>query len=539
MLAGCGTPDVAPEAQRLASSSSALLGQQVVITSSMVQPDGVRPTLGAYQNLFDEQALIGDPRVGSTFKPATTWGNVVYNESQYPMGFVIDLGQLYDISQVGVFDTYDTGTITFGTGSPGAWTDLPAITTNQWETWTLVPVGQRTRYLHFARSMYGASNEIVVYGTPAGGAPTNLPPTALAGADQVLVAPASSASLTGTASDSDGTIVSQQWTQVSGPNTATLTGATSLSASALGLVVGLYEFELRVTDDQGAAATARTKVRVDPSPNGRGTTQEIYKSSTAGVGNYGHVVYLPPGYASASNWPIVFFLHGAGERGNGTTELHNVRNLGPQSYIDKEGKDYPFILVSPQTVDGNLWNDYEAQQDLNPFIERIISTYKVDPKRVYLTGLSMGGAGTFSYAAYFASKLAAIVPICNGGFGSSAVHAQVMVSAQVAVWGSHARNDPLSYSGTRDWFTQLGLAMGGTGTVMDSYTYPNRTQTAFFRPATGTWEWVDGQTAVDANGQPASPPVLFTLYDVGGHSIWDNVYKDPKVFNWMLSQHRP
>ncbi|MCP3064024.1 hypothetical protein LXT21_35135 [Myxococcus sp. K38C18041901] len=540
MLVGCGAPEGDGAEQALSTVTSPLVGQKLVIHPANVQPDGVRPTLGVYQNLYDEQALIGDPRAGSTFKPATTWGNVVYNENQYPMGFVIDLGQLYDVTEVGVFDTYDSGTVSFSVGTPGAWSTPLSLVTNGWEQWKWLTVGQRTRYLHFARSMYGASNEIVVYGSPAG-TTANVPPTASAGLDQTLILPTSSAQLTGTASDSDGTVVSQQWTQVSGPNTATLTGATTLSATASGLVTGLYEFELGVTDDQGASASSRTKVRVEPALNGRGTTVEIYKDTTRVFqGNYGHVVYLPPGYDAGTNWPIVIFLHGAGERGDGgPSQLKRVRAMGLQSYIDRNGKDYPFILVSPQTSTSNFWNDQEALDSVDPFIERILSTYKVDRKRVYLTGLSMGGAGTFSYASTFPAKLAAAVPVCNGGYGSSVARAQAMVNAHLPVWGSHAINDPASYSGTRDWFNRMGEAMGATGSVMTTYTYPSRAQTAFFRLGPARWEWVDGQTAQDTSGNPPAKPVLFTLFHDGGHSIWDRVYQEPKVLSWMLAQQRP
>ncbi|AKF86985.1 hypothetical protein MFUL124B02_36160 [Myxococcus fulvus 124B02] len=538
MLVGCGAQEGDGVEQSLSTVTSPLVGQKLVINPANVQPDGVRPTLGVYQNLYDEQALIGDPRAGSTFKPATTWGNVVYNENQYPMGFVIDLGQLYDVTEVGVFDTYDSGTVYFSVGTPGAWSTPLSLTTNGWEQWKWLTVGQRTRYLHFARSMYGASNEIVVYGTPAG-TTANVPPTASAGLDQTLILPTSSAQLTGTASDPDGTVVSRQWTQVSGPNTATLTGATTLSATASGLVVGLYEFELSVTDDQGASATSRTKVRVEPAITGRGTTVEIYKDTTRAFhGNYGHVVYLPSGYEAGTNWPIVIFLHGAGERGDGgPNQLKRVRNLGLQSYIDHDGKDYPFILVSPQTIPGLFWNDQEALDDLNPFIERMLSTYKVDRKRVYLTGLSMGGAGTFSYASTFPAKLAAAIPVCNGGDGSSIPRAQAIVNANLPIWALHAVNDSL-YTGTARWFTRLGNVLGVANDVMVGQT-PGRTQTAQFRQTPARWEWVDGQTLVDANGNPPDRPLFFTLFHNGGHEIWDRVYQDPRVLSWLLAQQRP
>jgi len=85
----------------------------------------------------------------------------------------------------------------------------------------------------------------------------------------------------------------------------------------------------------------------------------------------------------------------------------------------------------------------------------------------------------------------------------------------------------------------MGPAMGGTGGVTDTYTFPNRAQTAFFRPGTGSWEWIEGQTNTDSTGAEPARPVLFTLFHDGGHDIWDRVYKEPKVFAWMLAQQRP
>ncbi|MBZ4407133.1 hypothetical protein K8640_02840 [Myxococcus sp. XM-1-1-1] len=538
---GCDVPERAGEPLEYDARVSPLVAQQIVIAPGMVQPDGIRPTLGAYQNLYDEQTLIGDPRGPWTYKPATTWGNVAYNENQYPMGFVIDLGQLYDVTQVGVFDTYDNpnrkGYVYFDVGTPGAWTSLPALLTDKWEKWPLVSVNTRTRYLHFSRNIDGASNELVIFGTPAAGAPVNAPPAVSAGVDQTVVLPTSTAQLTGTASDSDGQVVSHQWVQLMGPSNVTPTSGTGLSATVSGLVQGLYEFELRVTDDDGVTVASRMKVKVDPSPVERGRVQWVQKSSTQT--GYGHFIYLPPGYDGGSNWPIVFFLHGLGQSGNGNGDLPKLLEEALPRYVVNEGKDYPFVLVAPQTS-GN-WSEYEAIHHLDPFFEHFLSTLKVNRKRMYLTGLSMGGAGTFNYAYLFPQKLAAAIPICTGGWGSTLPLAQAMVNADLHLWASHAIDDgAVNYATTANWFTLLGQAMGGSGSVMATYsTNPVKTRTAFFRPALGTWEWVDGQTATDANGQPPTKPMLFTLFESGDHYIWGTVYKDPKVFAWMLAQQRP
>ncbi|WP_342380487.1 hypothetical protein NVS55_12780 [Myxococcus stipitatus] len=542
LLSGaCGEPGGVDETRNWVSTPSPLVAPQIIITPTMVQPDNIRPTLGAYQKLYDEQTLLGDPRGSWTFKPATTWGNVAYQENQYPMGFVIDLGQLYDVTQVGVFDTYDNvgrdGYVYFSTGTPGAWTALPPLLTDKWEQWRLITVGVRTRYLHFARNMDGASNEIVVFGTPAGTAP-NVPPTVSAGLDQTVVLPTSSAQLTGTASDSDGQVASQQWSQVSGPGPATLSAASTLSATVTGLVEGLYEFELRVTDNHGASATSRTKVRVERVISGRGTLTAINKVGNT-PGSYGYYLYLPAGYETRDNWPVVFFLHGHGQRGTGTgTELAKVLQEGLPAYYGRDGRDYPFVMVAPQT--NSLWNDYEIQNDLNLFLERMLTTYKVNRKRVYMTGLSMGGAGTFAYAGYFSSKLAAAAPVCNGGDGSSPTLGQNIVNANLPIWAVHARDDGASYNMTARWFTHIGNALGNTQGVMDSPSLPDRDQTAFYRLATNRWQWVDGFTDHDANGNPPERPMIFTLFTSGGHYIWDRVYKeDPRILSWMLAQQRP
>ncbi|RKH04970.1 alpha/beta fold hydrolase [Corallococcus carmarthensis] len=540
-LSGCADPGEdglsAASTQTLPLAASV----KVPITASMVQVDAVRPAIGAYASLYDEQAAIGDPRAGTGAKPTTTWGNAVYNASAYPMGFVIDLGQAYQVTEVGFFDTYDTGDVHFDIGSPGAWASVGTFSSSLWERWLLIPVNQPTRYLHVTRTLYAGLNELVIYGSPVDPG-ANQPPVVSAGADQTVALPVSTATLTGAASDPDGTVASRQWTQVSGPNTATLANAGALTATASGLVQGTYEFQLTVTDDDGASAFARTKVTVNPAQTGRGTTTEVYKSAST-PGGYGYVVYLPSGYTAGSNWPVVFFLHGMDQRGNGgSSELKKVRELGPQNYIDTKGKDYPFILVSPQADTGSTWSPYEAQYKLNPFVDHILATYKVDRRRVYMTGLSLGGGGSFSYASVYPSKLAGIVAVCPTSWLLSESYgvAHGMIAANLPIWAAHATNDgTYSIDATVSWVDQFGVAMGATGGVMSTYVDLDKTQTAFFRPATGKWEWSSGQTATDATGAGPARPVLFTVYDSGGHAIWNSVYEDPKVFDWLLAQQRP
>ncbi|QSQ15684.1 hypothetical protein [Myxococcus landrumensis] len=81
-------------------------------------------------------------------------------------------------------------------------------------------------------------------------------------------------------------------------------------------------------------------------------------------------------------------------------------------------------------------------------------------------------------------------------------------------------------------------AIHGKG-VLANYTAPLENQTAFFRPETGGWQWIRGQTALDTSGAGPARQVLFTIRNPGDHSIGDAVYKDPMVWDWLLAQRKP
>src|SRR5210317_514418 len=118
---------------------------------------------------------------------------------------------------------------------------------------------------------------------------------------------------------------------------------------------------------------------------------------------------LPNGYESEEKkkWPLVVFLHGAGERG---TELNKVAIHGPPMKA-AAGEKFPFILASPQCPGGEWW----TEQPVIELIDYLEEKYRVDANRIYLTGLSMGGYGTWHFATLAPEKFAAIAPICGGG----------------------------------------------------------------------------------------------------------------------------
>ena len=120
--------------------------------------------------------------------------------------------------------------------------------------------------------------------------------------------------------------------------------------------------------------------------------------------NFKYLLYLPPGYDpnGTTQWPLMIFLHGAGERG---TNPDVVAVNGPPMLIEK-GRDFPAIVISPQCSDS--WWDYTA---LELFIEDRVRQYRVDPDRVYVTGLSMGGYAVWDLAVNHPGNYAAAAPL--------------------------------------------------------------------------------------------------------------------------------
>ena len=196
-----------------------------------------------------------------------------------------------------------------------------------------------------------------------------------------------------------------------------------------------------------------------------------------------YLLYLPEEYGKekSKEWPLVLFLHGSGERGS---DLAKVTIHGPAKLV-AQGKQFPFILVSPQCPDNRRW---EADE-LDAMLDDIIGRYSIDARRVYCTGLSMGGFGTWDVACTYPEKFAAIAPVCGGGepFKASTLK-------NIPVWVFHG--------------------------AKDNVVPPERSQ-----------EMV---TAIQKNGGT----VKFTLYPDAGHDSWTATYDNPELYEWLLAQHR-
>ena len=151
--------------------------------------------------------------------------------------------------------------------------------------------------------------------------------------------------------------------------------------------------------------------------------------STSVKAKVNYLTFLPTSYsAKGARVPLIVFLHGSGERGS---DLDKVKAWGPPAIVEKN-PDFPFMVVSPQVPDGQWWDTYLLKSMLDDVLKR----YNVDPKRVYLTGISMGGYGAWDLAIKHPEYFAAVAPICGGGIARMAGRLK-----DVPVWAFHGLKD--------------------------------------------------------------------------------------------------
>lgn len=229
-------------------------------------------------------------------------------------------------------------------------------------------------------------------------------------------------------------------------------------------------------------------------------------------------LYVPP-EAAESPRPLVLFLHGAGETGrNNRGQINgNIDNLLNAS------KDRGAFLYAPQatTVSGGIynWDDMERTDTVMAVINGAIDEYNIDPDRVYITGLSMGGGGTWNMSSRYPERFAAAVPIA-GVRAASDFDPSVML--EVPSWAFHARNDGvITKQRSRDRVNEMLVAAGEP--TIDSFPANDDSSTTF------EYQLQDLETGTD---------IQYTELPTGGHGIWGGVYNMPEVFDWMFAKSR-
>ncbi len=221
----------------------------------------------------------------------------------------------------------------------------------------------------------------------------------------------------------------------------------------------------------------------------------------------GFLEYRPPDYSGPKH-PLIIFLHGIGEKGNGTTQLKSVHCCGIPSYIRGgnkmrftwQGKTESFVVISPQlSKKYSMWQPFYTDE----LIKYAMASLNIDPDRIFVTGLSMGGGGTWNYSSSTqerAEKLAGIAPVvapCMMSNGCNIAKASLPVLA-IHVWDDKAA------------------------------------------PASCT---VNAIKAINNCNPSVTPNVI--MYASGGHYVWihrafdtAHTYQDPNMFEWFLAQNR-
>jgi predicted peptidase len=208
---------------------------------------------------------------------------------------------------------------------------------------------------------------------------------------------------------------------------------------------------------------------------------QVFSKKITKVVDCNYPLYLPADYGkSKDKWPLIMFLHGAGERGN---KLEDLKKQGLPKMI-AQGKNFDFIIVSPQCPKDIWWP--EQTDILITLLDEIEAKYRVDTDRVYLTGLSMGGFGTWTLAEKYPKRFAAIAPICGGSEQYAATRLK-----KVPVWAFHGAKDNIV-------------------------------------PLVRSQEMVD---AVKKAGGDAK----LTVYPEAEHDSWTETYNNPELYQWFLS----
>src|SRR5688572_19109054 len=218
-------------------------------------------------------------------------------------------------------------------------------------------------------------------------------------------------------------------------------------------------------------------------------TAQRFKKRVSRELSANYLLYLPPDYPTQpkSRWPLMLFLHGAGERG---TNLAVVAVHGPPKLV-KQKRDFPFILVSPQCPPGERWSN----ETLLALLEEVTRKYRVDTNRVYVTGLSMGGYGTWALSTAHPSQFAAVAPICGGGETIPILIANTAKKEQLKklpVWAFHGAKDPVV-------------------------------------------KLEESEKMVAALKRIGSQNVELTVYPEATHDSWTETYNNPKLYDWFLS----
>lgn len=218
---------------------------------------------------------------------------------------------------------------------------------------------------------------------------------------------------------------------------------------------------------------------------------------------YRYQVFVPADFTLSQSWPVILFLHGAGERG---TDGLRPTDVGIGSAIRRNASRFPAIVVFPQAhPDSEGWRGPTAAAALHA-LDRTVAEFHGDPLRLYLTGLSMGGSGTLRVAAEYPGRFAALVPICPDFDGEL----------------TRPRSPD---GGATDPYRALAQAVGDLPIWIFQGEDDEDPPPAVTRHLVRVLQQ-----------HPAE--VRYTEYPHVGHNAWDRAYAEAGLIPWLLAQHR-
>ena len=238
--------------------------------------------------------------------------------------------------------------------------------------------------------------------------------------------------------------------------------------------------------------------RATPAPAGF-----VARTTAVDGATYRYQVFVPR-HMGRARPPVILSLHGAGERGS-DGELQTMVGLGP--VVRGRAESFPAVVVFPQAPLDSLWRGAPARAALQA-LDASLLEFRGDSTRVYLTGLSMGGYGTWQLALEHPSRFAALVPVC-GGVGPLPGFPSIRVDAIPATAA-----DPYAYVATHLASTPVWLFHGAADRTVP--------------PA-------DSRGLAEALRR-AGAPVRYTEYPGVGHNSWESAYNEPELWGWLWAQ---
>ena len=212
----------------------------------------------------------------------------------------------------------------------------------------------------------------------------------------------------------------------------------------------------------------------------------IYKANNEEQVDLGYILYLPAEYENIDrSFPLVLFLHGAGERGD---DLEKIKIHGIPRLIS-EGRTFPFICIAPQCPEGGYWDRPEYVSTLISLVKEMEKEHSVDSNRIYCTGLSMGGLGTLAMAIREPKLFSAIIPVC-GGADMENIHKL----SELPIWLFH---------GDRDDVIPL-----------------------------------DNSISIYQNLRLVNEHVFLTVYGDVYHDSWTQTYENDDIYDWLLKYEK-